>query len=380
MVQATVKDITEKSTECPFFHQGGCPWDPQHPHSFDTTAFKKCPAFANGCPYKDKQIEKIKDCPAFKDNKCPFNGSHSIDLSKIKECPAFKDGHCPYTHIHSKKKREHGEMNEHVATEHIADKATRCPFFAKSHGGCPWAPNHPHSYDVSKIKDCPAFQNGGCPFKGVHTDKLKECPAFKDGHCPFSDGTHSINLARINECPAFKTGCPYSKLPHAVHDHSNMNEHVVTEHIATQSTKCPFFSQAHGGCPFDPNHPHAFDLSKVKECPAFKGAGGCPFSGVHTEKLKECPAFKEGCPFANSSKPIDISRIHECPAFKRGCPYSSLAESAGQTTPTTTTSTTTTTTTTTADQGTNAQQAATDDRDPAKCPFHHMHGKVTNPH
>lgn len=48
MVQEVVKDITEKSTECPWFHKVGCPWDQQHPHSFDIAAFKKCPAFKEG--------------------------------------------------------------------------------------------------------------------------------------------------------------------------------------------------------------------------------------------------------------------------------------------------------------------------------------------
>lgn len=385
----SVQEIAEKATECPFMHQG-CPFDPAQPHSFDVNLFKKCPAFKEGCPYKDTHLEKLKDCPAFKDHKCPFDGSHTVDFSKISQCPAFKNG-CPYVHVHSKKKIEHENMNEHAATEHIAEKASKCPFFHG--GGCPFDPNHPHSFDLSKIKECPAFQNGGCPFKHVHTEKLRECPAFKDGKCPF-DGAKSIDLSKVKECPAFKSGCPYSKLhKHDAHHHSNMNEHMATEHIASQSAKCPFFSQAHGGCPFDPNHPHAFDLSKVKECPAFKG-GECPFKHVHTERLKECPAFKDGkCPFSDGSAKIDLSRVHECPAFKKGCPYSNLAghsetsdkstpllsstDSAGTYNATTTTTTTTTTATTTP---TAPPTTPSDNRDPAKCPFAHMHGKVDNPH
>jgi hypothetical protein len=170
MVQVSVQDIAEKATECPFIHQG-CPFDPAHPHSFDVNAFKKCPAFKEGCPYKNTHMDKLKDCPAFKDHKCPFNGSHSVDLSKLSQCPAFKvatlnfwvnlanslylKNGCPYVHVHSKKKNEHDNLNEHTATEHIAEKASKCPFF---HGGCPFDPSHPHSFDLSKIKECPAFQ------------------------------------------------------------------------------------------------------------------------------------------------------------------------------------------------------------------------------
>lgn len=205
-VHSATQDVAEKSLSCPLFDKahGGCPFDPQHPHSFNVDKFRECPAFKDGCPYKNTHIEKLKECPAFKDGKCPFDGAHSIDLSKVKECPAFQKG-CPYTSIHA-----HGNMNEHVATGHIAEQASKCPFFNQSHGGCPYDPAHPHGFDVSKIKECPAF-GAGCPFKSVHTEKLKECPAFKDGKCPF-DGSHTIDLSKIKECPAFQAGCPYSSI------------------------------------------------------------------------------------------------------------------------------------------------------------------------
>jgi len=258
--------------------------------------------------------------------------------------------------------------NEHEVTATVAEKSTKCPFFQKDHGGCPFDPSHPHSFDLSKIKECPAFKDG-CPYKDVHLDKLKDCPAFKDGKCPF-DGNHNIDLSRLKECPAFKNGCPYESLHahHSVaHSHANMNTHQVTQDVAAQASKCPFFSQKH--CPFDPAHPHAMDLSKIKECPSFKS--GCPFKDANPEKLKECPAFKDGkCPF-DGKQTIDLSRLKECPAFKNGCPYSHAHESK---------------------EGHSDNKSETDDKKrkmedanesgqgAAKCPFAHAHGQMDNPH
>jgi hypothetical protein len=205
-------------------------------------------------------------------------------------------------------------MDTHDATNDIAHKAHDCPFFQQ---GCPFAKNA--TFDVAAIKKHPAFA-AGCPYKGVDMSTLKECPAFKDHKCPF-DGTHQIDISKIQQCPAFKDGCPFAH-KHEKHDHANMTEHAATEHIAVEATKCPIF--AHSNCPFDPKHPHSFNLSKVTECPAFQRNGGCPFKNVHIERLHECPAFKDGkCPF-NGAKEVDLSRIKECPAFAKGCPYASL--------------------------------------------------------
>jgi len=282
------------------------------------------------------------------------------------------------------------ELSEvHTSTVDIAQKAFSCPFFNKEHGGCPFDPNHPHAFNAAKYKECPAFKDG-CPYKTTHIEKLKDCPAFKDGKCPF-DGGHPIDLSKVKECPAFKDGCPYSK----IHSHTNMTQHNATVHIAAQASRCPFFNQSHGGCPFDPAHPHKFDLSKLKECPAFEK--GCPYKGVAAEKVKECPAFKDGkCPF-DGAHSVDLSRIHECPAFKAGCPYSSIHSSLR--TPAVdapqTTTTTTTTTTTEVLQVTQTAQAtivedtvvvttqttpASEPAEAARCPFAHLHGKVDNPH
>jgi len=263
----------------------------------------------------------------------------------------------------------HSDLDVHAATHVIAEKAISCPFFAKDHGGCPFDPQHPHPFNIEKFRECPAFKDG-CPYKLTHVEKLKDCPAFKDGKCPF-DGTHAVDLSKLKECPAFKAGCPYA----SIHTHLNMNEHVATTHIAEQAAKCPFFAQSHGGCPFDPAHPQNFDLSKVKECPAF--GNGCPFKGVPSEKLKECPAFKDGkCPF-DGSHSIDLSKISECPAFKAGCPYSSIHAS-------TTTTTTPAPITTPVEQVTPAAptQVATvpPAANAAACPFAHLHGKADNPH
>jgi len=237
-VHTSTVDIAQKAFSCPFFNKehGGCPFNPNHPHSFNSAKYKDCPAFKDGCPYKTTHIEKLKDCPAFKDGKCPFDGGHPIDLSKLKECPAFKNG-CPYSKLHSH--TTHANMNDHTATVHIASQASRCPFFNQSHGGCPFDPAHPHKFDLSKLKECPAFEKG-CPFKGVAASKIKECPAFKDGKCPF-DGAHSIDLSRIHECPAFKAGCPYSSL-HAgvgarVHAHASATAPDTTQTTTTTTTE-----------------------------------------------------------------------------------------------------------------------------------------------
>jgi len=260
------------------------------------------------------------------------------------------------------------DLNIHSATHDIAEKSLSCPLFDKAHGGCPFDPAHPHAFNVAKFRECPAFKDG-CPYKLTHIEKLKDCPAFKDGKCPF-DGAHSLDLSKIKDCPAFQKGCPYS----SIHGHTNMNEHAATGHIAEQASKCPFFSQSQGGCPFDPAHPHSFDVSKIKECPAF--GTGCPFKGVHTDKLKECPAFKDGkCPF-DGSHSIDLSKLSECPAFKAGCPYSTLhpaVAAAG--------ATATATTTAAPVETTPAQTAApTNPAAAAGCPFSYLHGKADNPH
>eukprot|EP01113_Clastostelium_recurvatum_P023521 TRINITY_DN2806_c0_g1_i2.p1 TRINITY_DN2806_c0_g1~~TRINITY_DN2806_c0_g1_i2.p1 ORF type:complete len:254 (+),score=51.59 TRINITY_DN2806_c0_g1_i2:121-882(+) len=249
--------------------------------------------------------------------------------------------------------------NEHIASVTIAQQATRCPFFQADHGGCPFDPKHPHSFDMSKIKECPEFKKG-CPFKDVKMERLSECPAFKDGKCPF-DGNHQVDLSKVKDCPAFKNGCPYMHMhshKDATQVHAGMSEHAATTEIAQQASKCPFFNKAQGhGCPFDPAHPHSFDMSKIKECPAFEK--GCPYKGVDMSRIKECPAFKDGkCPFDGDHK-VDLSRVKECPAFKSGCPYASMTLPSPAPTP--------------APVAEAAPQAA-------QCPFAHLHGKAPNPH
>eukprot|EP00026_Physarum_polycephalum_P001906 Phypoly_transcript_01909.p2 GENE.Phypoly_transcript_01909~~Phypoly_transcript_01909.p2 ORF type:complete len:361 (+),score=47.23 Phypoly_transcript_01909:1588-2670(+) len=351
-------DIANKATECPFFSQQGCPYA-KHT-TFDLAAIKKHPAFAAGCPYKGVDTSKLKDCPAFnKDHKCPFDGSHQIDISKINSCPAFKQG-CPYSQLHKHEKHDHTNMTEHSATEHIAAEATKCPVFA--HAKCPFDPKHPHSLDLSKVTECPAFQrSGGCPFKGVHLERLKECPAFKDGKCPF-DGTKPVDLSRIKECPAFNKGCPYSNL-HSTTG-SVWDTRTFFVHISQEAQQCPFFAKQQGGCPYDPSHRRSFDVTKVKDCPAFSKSGGCPFKNVRIDRLQECPAFKDGkCPFDGTVQ-IDLSRLKECPAFIEGCPYKTVTAPAKEDTHT--------------EEAGSSTHPSNDDV--AKCPFASMHGKVENPH
>ncbi|PRP87122.1 erythrocyte binding protein [Planoprotostelium fungivorum] len=306
-------DQEEKWKNCPYFRAGHCPFDPAHPEPINWSEIRSlCPAFKDGCPYKDMDVSKVKNCPAFADGKCPFDDASTkqIDFSKIKDCPAFKNHKCPYTHHHQKTAADAADQT-HDATVDAAEKSVKCPFFGK---GCPFDPSNPHAFDATKAKDCPAFKDG-CPYKDMDVSKLKKCPAFADGKCPF-DGTKDIDYSKIKDCPAFKDHkCPYA------HHHGNEKEgdqtHDATVDAAEKSVKCPFFGK---GCPFDPSNPHSFDAAKAKDCPAFKD--GCPYKDMDVSKLKKCPAFADGkCPF-DGSKDIDYSKIKDCPAFKdHKCPY-----------------------------------------------------------
>lgn len=365
-------EIAKQSQECPVF-QKGCPYAKNE--TFDISAIKKHAAFANGCPYKNVDVHKLQECPAFKDHQCPFDGNHKFNMEKVHECPAFKAG-CPYANLEHPI-HNHSKLSERDASQHIAVAASKCPVFA--HSNCPFDPQHPHALDMSKVTLCPAFQRTGgqCPFKDVKVERLHECPAFKDGKCPF-DGSAPIDMSRIKECPAFQKGCPYSHL------HSE-NEHTVVVHVSQEAKKCPIFAQKNGGCPYDPEHLRSIDMSKAKECPEFhrNGEFQCPYKNMKLEKLHECPAFKDGkCPF-DKAGPIDLSKLKECPAFKSGCPYKEI-EAQPAATATTTTTTTTTTATTPAAPATAATTPAAPaghpQGDPAKCPFASMHSKLNNPH
>lgn len=123
---------------------------------------------------------------------------------------------CPYSTLHASL----NVWDTRKFFVHICQEAQQCPFFSQQQGGCPYDPAHKRSFNVAKIKDCPAFQvfqrpiipigfspmlqkSGGCPYKNVHIEKLNECPVFKDGKCPF-DGTVEIDLSRLKDCPSFK--------------------------------------------------------------------------------------------------------------------------------------------------------------------------------
>lgn len=89
-------------------------------------------------------------------------------------------------------------MDEHAATNDVAEKAHNCPYFQQH--GCPFAKQE--TFDVNALKQHPAFAQG-CPYKNVDAHKLKDCPAFQNHKCPF-DGTQKIDLSKVHECPAFK--------------------------------------------------------------------------------------------------------------------------------------------------------------------------------
>ena len=68
---------------------------------------KECPAFKNNsCPYDSKDVTismKSNDCPAFglntdkKNKACPF-----ADVENVSKCPEFKNGKCPMANITSR--------------------------------------------------------------------------------------------------------------------------------------------------------------------------------------------------------------------------------------------------------------------------------------
>ena len=79
----------------------------------------------------------------------------------------------------------------------------------------------------------------GCPYAHGNPElmeKVKGCPAFKEGHCPF---THKdVDMDKIKECPAFKvdfelylliskSGCPYDTAhsPHHSFHHAHHRGH-----------------------------------------------------------------------------------------------------------------------------------------------------------
>eukprot|EP01111_Echinosteliopsis_oligospora_P015287 TRINITY_DN59_c0_g1_i4.p1 TRINITY_DN59_c0_g1~~TRINITY_DN59_c0_g1_i4.p1 ORF type:complete len:269 (-),score=78.57 TRINITY_DN59_c0_g1_i4:77-883(-) len=261
----------------------------------------------------------------------------------------------------------HADLNEHQANTQIAQQSAKCPFFSQAMGGCPYDPAHPQSWDAGKIKQCPSFANG-CPYKDVKGDQWKKCPAFVEGKCPF-DQNHHIDMSLVKQCPAFEKGCPYMNIHVKPHSHANMDNHTATKEIAVQSSVCPFFQQAHGGCPYDPAHPHSWDGGKIKQCPSF--ANGCPYKDVKGDQWKKCPAFVEGkCPF-DQNHHIDMSLVKQCPAFVNGCPYMHIHNGVEVKSDSNTSSTTTTTTNPPSSQP---------QGDAAQCPFAHMHGKVENPH
>lgn len=114
-----VVQVAAESRKCPIFAQnhGGCPYDPEHLRSIDMSKAKQCPKFQHDgnfeCPYKKVKLERLNECPAFKDGKCPFDGAGKVDLSKLHQCPAFHAG-CPY-------------KNEDTSTSTTATSTTPAP-------------------------------------------------------------------------------------------------------------------------------------------------------------------------------------------------------------------------------------------------------------
>jgi len=89
-----------KKKECPF-------------HAFKEVTHK-CPAFDQGCPYKnmDNTGFAVEKCPAFIEG-CPFGGKVQLEM---KDCPVFKQG-CPF--------------KEETAVAHLQQSMSQGENFAK---------------------------------------------------------------------------------------------------------------------------------------------------------------------------------------------------------------------------------------------------------
>jgi len=115
--------------DCPVFKTGSCPFTEATP-SFQED-LKKCAAFKDGCPFKETALNPFplsfvqnfssssssssshppihknsigsslkEKCPAFKEG-CPFKNQPTSLLEDLKKCPAFHDG-CPFVSMTSK--------------------------------------------------------------------------------------------------------------------------------------------------------------------------------------------------------------------------------------------------------------------------------------
>jgi len=228
-------------------------------------------------------MEKIKNCPSFKDG-CPYDKGDTVH-GDLKDCPAFKEG-CPF--------------HKNAAGEATEDAGHGCP--ALQGHECPYLKDGGKEMN-QKVGDCPEFKEK-CPFDtGKVTEKLEGCPVFKGG-CPYAEG--KTPEGTINDCPAFKGHhCPY--------DH----KHVRTEGVA-ESHRCPVIHPI--GCPYLEQGPEEVKR-ELDACPKFLKDGHCPYATPEEmEKLKGCPVFKDGCPFQAGER-VDMSKWKNCPAFVDGCPY-----------------------------------------------------------
>merc|ERR1712223_1877636 len=188
------------------------------------------------------------------------------EVARIGHCPFFKFG-CPFTTDREGK----AIVPETVSVEYVSSK---CPSFQ---GGCP--------YDVKELKglakDCPAFENGGCPFKNVKTigDMKSKMGEMRDSHVKSKVGkanqqkaldlAHAANghkVFQLGHCPFFKDGC-FMK--------TDLNGRLVSPGSITM------------------------DYAKM-HCPSFDKGKRCPYKAIDFKGLgRGCPEFKDGCPFKN---------------------------------------------------------------------------------
>ncbi|KAJ7385344.1 hypothetical protein OS493_016421 [Desmophyllum pertusum] len=280
-------------TACPFFQtKGGCPLakdtagkpilSPDYivtPMGFTLNdAMFKCPAFGKGYPGSVSFDDLKKDCPVFGDKVCPFAKLPEEKKGTASKCPAFKNG-CPFKECESVGEFEAklGKMRDECKGDaayvqflrdiHTTAKkkeaafgvGTACPFF-QTEDGCPFAKDtsgnpilspdyiaYPGSVSFNDLKkDCPVFGDKVCPFAKLPEEKkgmAGKCPAFKGG-CPFKEcksvGNFEAKLGQMrDECNG---DAAYVQFLRDIHTTAKKKEAGV-------GTACPFF-QTKGGCPF----------------------------------------------------------------------------------------------------------------------------------
>ena len=177
--------------------------------------------------------------------KCPISSScdyykqHADDLG---DCP-LKTANCPYYSQHKSDSKE---------TEFLTTKDHKCPL---SKAGCSFYNDFKDGSAESKTYDwdttaCP-LAGGKCSFfneikNDEEHDKLKHCPLLKN--CPHysKPGAHTYDSSKLKDCPHFKANAH----PHKYHAY-HKGDTKSCPHMAGKNVEkaCPWLSKDHKGCP-----------------------------------------------------------------------------------------------------------------------------------